>query len=91
MHHHAFTNFAIEPYMIPVIVQQFLIDMNNRKMVNAGNADDTNEPTTAKPLDLKEIEHFWRSYELAVPTDLEVIWESVENGLHRYLEVNLQD
>lgn len=87
MHFHAFTNFAIQPYMIPIIVQQFLTDIN-RNGVNATTRNDTSVPATAKALDVNEIEHFWRAYERAVPNDLEIIWESIENGLHRYLEVH---
>lgn len=86
MHLHAFTNFAIPPYMIPIIVQQFLTDLH-RKGVNTSARTDTSVPDTAKALDLNEIENFWLAYEMAVPNDLEIIWESIENGLHRYLEV----
>lgn len=88
MHHqHVFTNFAIESYMIPIIVQQFLIDVMNRKIVDPIKMRDAHETSPAKAFDSNEIEQFWRSYEVAVPTDLEVIWESIESGLHRYLEV----
>lgn len=43
--------------------------------------------TVSRPIDLREIEQFWNDYVNALPCDLEIIWDAIDNGLVRYLEV----
>lgn len=92
-HKHAFTDFAVEPYMISIVMQQFLIDVNAKsrpKTMQSITNDSIMDVTSApKTIDLKEIEQFWNDYVNAVPDDLEIIWDSIDSGLIRYLEVNL--
>lgn len=57
-----------------------------QSITNDSIMDVTSAPKT---IDLKEIEQFWNDYVNAVPDDLEIIWDSIDSGLIRYLEVNL--
>lgn len=92
---HIFANFAVEQYMIPIIMQQFLIDLSTKadtSIVNKlnkaiDNNVDESVVTVSRPIDLSEIEQFWNHYVNALPSDLEIIWDTIENGLIRYLEV----
>lgn len=91
-HHHVFGNFFIEKHMIPTIMQQFLIDMGIRT---------TSSQTVAKQseldklddghniVDVNEIEDYWNDYVAIIPNDLELIWDTIDNGLIRYLQVTL--
>lgn len=93
-HNHIFANFAVEQYQIPIIIQQFLIDLStkcNSSIVTSNKTiDKFNESATvSRPIDLKEIEFFWNDYVNALPCDLEIIWDAIDNGLIRYLEVIL--
>lgn len=86
-HHHVFTNFFVEQHMIPIIMQQFLIDMGIKcepKMIENRYSGDTAEERT---IDFKDIELFWNDYVDTIPGDLELIWDTIDNGLVRYLQV----
>lgn len=92
-HGHIFTNLSVEQHMIPIIMQQFLIDLgvNASKLASKNYANEhsmnTQSATVHNAIDLKEIEQFWNDYIDAIPSDLEMIWDSIENGLVRYLHV----
>lgn len=89
-HHHELSSFFVEEHMIPVIMQQFLIDLGTQAApkVVAKRSDDALEE---RSIDIKEIEKFWQKYLKAIPSDLELIWDTIDNGLTRYLQVILWD
>lgn len=94
--HHVFGNFFIEKHMIPTIMQQFLIDMGIRTTITSSSSP---PQTVAKPseldrldddgytVDVNEIEGFWNDYTAIIPNDMELIWDTIDNGLIRYLQV----
>lgn len=90
-HDHIFTNLFIEQHMIPIIMQQFLIDLgsNVSKLTpnNYFNEHLDTQSIALNSIDLKEIEPFWNDYMNAMPSDLEMIWDTIDNGLVRYLQV----
>lgn len=91
-HNHIFANFAVEQYQIPIIIQQFLIDLSTKcstSIVTSNKAIDKfdESATVSRPIDLREIEQFWNDYVNVLPCDLEIIWDAIDNGLVRYLEV----
>lgn len=91
-HNHIFANFAVEQYQIPTIIQQFLIDLSTKcstSIVISNKAIDKfdESATVSRPINLREIEQFWNDYVNALPCDLETIWDAIDNGLIRYLEV----
>lgn len=91
--HHVFGNFFIEKHMIPTIMQQFLIDMGIRTAAIPTQ-------TVAKPsesdqldngghsVDVSGIGEYWNEYLAIIPNDLESVWDTIDNGLIRYLQVN---
>lgn len=88
-HHHVFGNFFIEQHMIPIIMQQFLIDMGIRTTTSHTMAKHTDFDgfDDGPSLDVNEIEGFWNDYLTVIPNDLELIWDTIDNGLIRYLQV----
>lgn len=88
-HRHVFGNFFIEQHMIPTIMQQFLIDMGIRKISSQPMAtySDLDGLDDGPSLDVNEIEEFWNGYLTAIPKDLDLIWDTIDNGLMRYLQV----
>lgn len=88
-HHNKLTNFFVERHMIPIIMQQFLIDMDARSsskqiVKHLTNMEDSN---VHHSIDLNEIDEFWNDYMQTIPNDLELIWDTIINGLIRYLQV----
>lgn len=90
-HEHIFTNFYVEQHMIPIIIQQFLTDLGVKNSSNAltnyssENLDDA--LNALHSIDINKIEQFWMGYVDAIPNDLETIWDTIVNGLLRYLQV----
>lgn len=88
---HVFGNFFIEKHMIPIIMQQFLIDMgirtksSSQKIAKHGDFDTMDDGHTI--IDVNEVEKFWNDYVAIIPNDLELIWDTIDNGLIRYLQV----
>lgn len=95
-HHNKFKKFFVEQHMIPIIMEQFLIDLDARSSTKsivkhsssataaAASDDDVN---AIHSIDLNEIELFWNDYSHTIPNDLELIWDTIANGLVRYLQV----
>lgn len=93
-HNHIFANFAVEQYQIPIIIQQFLIDLSTKCSTSIVTLNKTidkvvESANVSQPIDLTEIEQFWNDYVNALPNDLEIIWDAIDNGLIRYLKVIL--
>lgn len=91
-HEHVFGNFFIEKHMIPIIMQQFLIDMGIRTKSSsqkvAKHFEDFDRLDDGHTnIDVNEIEEFWNDYVAIIPNDLELIWDTIDNGLIRYLQV----
>lgn len=72
--------------MIPIIMQQFLIDAGIKcePKIMENQSGETLEERT---IDFKDIELFWNDYVDTIPRDLELIWDTIESGLVRYLQV----
>lgn len=91
--HHVFGNFFIEKHMIPTIMQQFLIDMGIRTTTSSSQAEakhaesDHRLDDDGHTVDVNEIEEYWNDYVTIIPNDLESIWDTIDNGLIRYLQV----
>lgn len=94
-HHHVFGNFFIEKHMIPTIMQQFLIDMGIRTTTSLSSQTVAKQHTELDhrldndrhTVDVSEIEAYWNDYITIIPNDLESIWDTIDNGLIRYLQV----
>lgn len=87
--HNEFENFFVEQHMIPIIMQQFLIDLDARsssKMI-AKPATNDNELNAFHSIDFNEIKLFWNDYICIIPHDLNLIWDTIANGLLLYLQV----
>lgn len=91
-HHHVFGNFFIEKHMIPTIMQQFLIDMGVRTTSSQNTATqfELDKFDDGHAIDVNEIEKYWNDYVAIIPNDLELIWDTIDNGLIRYLQVNMK-
>ncbi|XP_055311995.1 dynein regulatory complex protein 1 homolog [Sitodiplosis mosellana] len=86
---HEITNFFVDQHMIPIIMQQFLIDLDGRapsKMIvkHLSHDEDSN---ALYSIDANEIELFWKDYMRTIPNELELIWDTIVNGLLRYLQI----
>lgn len=73
-------------------MQQFLIDLDARSsskqiVKHLTNDEDSN---VHHSIGLNEIEEFWNDYMQTIPNDLELIWDTIINGLLRYLQVYYQ-
>lgn len=88
-HGQIFTNLFVEQHMIPIIMQQFLIDlrMNTSNLAPKTNEHSDKSSIVHNKIEPKEIEQFWNDYIQALPNDLGRIWDAIENGLVRYLQV----
>lgn len=86
-HHHMFSSFFVEQHMIPIIIQQFLIDLDTKSASKIQTFNHTNDAVEERSIDIKEVEQFWNEYLTAIPSDLELIWDTIDNGLNRYLQV----
>lgn len=77
--------------MIPTIMQQFLIDMGIRAAVPSQTVAKHSEfdqlDNGEHSIDVNEIEEYWNEYLSIIPNDLESVWDTVDNGLVRYLQV----
>lgn len=88
--HHVFGNFFIEKHMIPTIMQQFLTDMGVRTTSSSQTVAKHTELDgfdDGHTVDVNEIEDYWNDYITIIPNDLELIWDTIDNGLIRYLQV----
>lgn len=52
-----------------------------------GKHCDSDRVNDGQSLDVSEIEEFWTDYLAVLPNDLELIWDTIDNGLIRYLQV----
>lgn len=90
-HQHVFGNFFIEKHMIPTIMQQFLIDMGIRAAVPSQTVAKHSEfdqlDNGEHSIDVNEIGEYWNEYLTIIPNDLESVWDTIDNGLIRYLQV----
>lgn len=86
--HHEFRNFFIEQHMIPIIMQQFLVDLGI-KTAPKTVVKHSNDALEDHSIDIKEIEQFWNDFLTTIPSDLELIWDTIDSGLTRYLQVNV--
>lgn len=82
-----FSCFFVEQHMIPIIIQQFLIDSNTKSESKIESIKHINDAVEERTIDIKEVEQFWCEYLAAIPSDLEIIWDTIDNGLNRYLQV----
>lgn len=84
-HHHVFNSFFVEQHQIPIIMQQFLVDLDTKSIpkIDPKYSDVPDD----RLIDIKEVQQFWNEYLTTVPTDLELIWDTIDNGLNRYLQV----
>lgn len=78
--------------MIPVIIQQFLIDLDAEstsktiaKIPNNIHSDDN--AIAMQSINFNDIEQFWNDFLHMLPNDLDSIWDTIVNGLLRYLQV----
>lgn len=94
-HDHVFTNFHVDQYMIPIILQQFLTDVGTKNAVSVlvkSHSDDRFEEglNALHAIDVGQIEQSWMEYVDTIPHDLEMIWDTTINGLLRYLQVRFR-
>lgn len=78
--------------MIPTIMQQFLIDMGIRTTTSssqtvAKHSELDRLDDDGHTIDVNEIEEYWNDFVTIIPNDLESIWDTIDNGLIRYLQV----
>lgn len=85
-HQHVFGNFFIEKHLIPTIMQQFLIDLEVKTVQNVP-VTTSDDAVDDQFIDIKEMEAFWNDYVTVIPVDLQLIWDTIDNGLVRYLQV----
>lgn len=88
-------SFTVEHHMVPIILQQFLIDTSPKSdspICSAGSDSvelTAKSMTASRSIELKEIESFWNMYLDALPKDTELVWQALENGLSQYLNVRI--
>lgn len=90
---HSFRHVYVEQHMIPIILQQFLTDLgikSSTKTLSTNYSNDNLEKSVnaLNSIDINKIEHFWNEYVSVIPFDLELIWDTIVNGLLRYLQVH---
>lgn len=89
--HHVFGNFFIEKHMIATIMQQFLVDMGIRTAAPSQAVTKFTEldqvDNGGHSVDVNEIGEYWNEYLTIMPNDLESVWDTIDNGLIRYLQV----
>lgn len=75
--------------MIPIIMQQFLVDLDTMMSSNMIEKYPRNEEyfTALHLIEANEIQLFWNDYMLTIPNYLEFVWNTAVNGLLRYLQV----
>lgn len=86
---HKIENFFVEQHMIPIILQQFLIDLDSMISSNTIEKYPRSEAdlSVLHLIDANEIELFWNDYMLTIPNYLDCVWNTAVNGLLRYLQV----
>lgn len=87
-HHCQFDELFVEHYMVPIILQQFLTDLSWNSFKDHEKSQRKDRLNDLQIIDFKEIETFWSRCVAIIPKDLDLIWNTIEIGLNRYLEVN---